>query len=319
MMLGLRKSGLVALLVLLGGIPSYADTFLFAILTNSQENPPAIPTTSTGAPRAESFGFATFRLNDAMTAMTFSATVFNIDFTPSQTPSQTPDINDNLTAAHIHAGPAVTPTTNGPVVWGFIGLPFNDNNPNDVVVQPFATGVGGTVSGKWDLAEGQNTNLAAQLPNILAGRSYINFHTRQFGGGEVRGAIVLARRCPFPQGSWRNNRDAWPVVSLTLGSQTYTREELLFILNTTVGGRGGADASLILAHQLIAAKLNIANGSDPTSIINLITHADAILAGFSGKVPFDVAPSSPGGQQMTSDADALASYNNGVLTPGCLN
>src|SRR5204862_2051921 len=33
------------------------------------------------------------------------------------------------------------------------------------------------------------TTLAAQLPNILAGRSYINFHTRQFGGGEIRGQI----------------------------------------------------------------------------------------------------------------------------------
>ena len=32
----------------------------------------------------------------------------------------------------------------------------------------------------------------AQLPNILAGRSYINFHTTQFGGGEIRGNIVAA-------------------------------------------------------------------------------------------------------------------------------
>ena len=55
---------------------------------------------------------------------------------------------------------------------------------------PFATGVGGTFSGKWDMAEGNNTTLTAQLPNILAGRSYINFHTTQFGGGEIRGNIV---------------------------------------------------------------------------------------------------------------------------------
>src|SRR5207247_2233334 len=83
----------------------------------------------------------------------------------------------------IHAGPAVTPTTNGPVVWGFFGSPFNDNNPNDFVFSPFPTGVGGTFSGKWDLPEGNGTNLAAQLPNILAGRSYINFHTTKCGGG----------------------------------------------------------------------------------------------------------------------------------------
>jgi hypothetical protein len=119
--------------------------------------------------------------------MTFTATIFNIDFTGSQTA----DANDNLLNAHIHAGPLVTPTVNGPVVWGFIGSPFNDNNPNDVVVTPFLTGVGGTVSGKWDAPEGNGTTLAAQLDNILNNRAYINFHTTQFGGGEIRGNIFV--------------------------------------------------------------------------------------------------------------------------------
>jgi len=77
-------------------------------------------------------------------------------------------------------------------VWGFFGAPFNDNSPNDAVVTPFATGVGGTFSGKWDMGEGNNTTLTAQLANILAGRSYINFHTTQFAGGEIRGNIVVA-------------------------------------------------------------------------------------------------------------------------------
>jgi hypothetical protein len=188
-MLRLRATLLLASLVVLGaGLPAHADTLLFANLTNAQENPPASPTTtSTGGPRPASFGTATFVLNNAMTAMTFSSTIFNIDFTGTQTA----DTNDNLIAAHIHAGPAVTPTTNGPVVWGFFGSPFNDNSPNDVVITPFATGVGGTISGKWDAPEGNGTTLTAQLPNILAGRSYINFHTNQFPGGEVRGAINI--------------------------------------------------------------------------------------------------------------------------------
>ena len=176
----------VSLVGLFACTSAYADTILFANLTNSQEVPPATPTTtSTGSPRPASFGTATFVLNSAQTAMTFSATVFNIDFTGSQTA----DANDNLVAAHIHAGPTVAPGVNGPVVWGFFGTPFNDNNPNDVVMTPFATGIGGTISGKWDTLEGNNTTLAAQLPNILSGHSYINFHTVQFGGGEIRGAI----------------------------------------------------------------------------------------------------------------------------------
>ena len=77
------------------------------------------------------------------------------------------------------------------MIWGFIGTPFNDNNPNDVVVTPFASGVGGTVSGKWDLPEGQNTTFAAQVGNILAGLTYMNFHTVQFGSGEIRGQILV--------------------------------------------------------------------------------------------------------------------------------
>ena len=174
--------------------PSDGATILLADLTTTQEPGGIIPTTTGGALRPVSFGSATFVLNDAMTTLSFTATIFNIDVTGTQTA----DVNDNLTAAHIHASsnPGFLPPATAGVVWGFFGAPFNDNNPNDSVATPFATGVGGTFSGKWDLPEGNNTTLAAQLPNILAGRSYMNFHTTQFGGGEIRGAIT-----PVPEPS----------------------------------------------------------------------------------------------------------------------
>lgn len=151
-------------------------------LANSQENPPTNPTLSGGARRPASFGTAIFNMNAAQDQMTFSATINNLDFTGSQTA----DVNDNMVAAHIHAGASVTPTTNGPVVWGFFGAPQNDNNPNDVV-KTDGPGVGGTIAGKWDPAEGNSTTFAAQLDNLKNGRAYINFHTTQFGGGEIRG------------------------------------------------------------------------------------------------------------------------------------
>jgi hypothetical protein len=183
-----RLTALAApLVVLLSATGGHASIILSANLTNSQENPPTNPTNSlTGAPRT-SFGTASFVMDDARTFMTFTATITGIDFTGNQSA----DTNDNLIAAHIHAAAVVTPTTNAPVVWGFFGSPFNDNNPNDVVITPLASGVGGTISGKWDLPEGNNTTLSAQIPNILSGNSYINFHTNQFTGGEIRGAIVL--------------------------------------------------------------------------------------------------------------------------------
>jgi uncharacterized protein (TIGR03118 family) len=152
-------------------------------LTNSQEVPPTNPTTTGGARRPSSFGTATFNMNAAQTSMTFTATISNIDVTGAQTA----DTNDNLVAAHIHAAASVVPGVNGPVVWGFFGAPFNDNNPNDAVNTPTVVGVGGTFSGKWDAPEGNGTTFAAQLTNLKTGHAYINFHTSQFGGGEIRG------------------------------------------------------------------------------------------------------------------------------------
>jgi hypothetical protein len=119
--------------------------------------------------------------------------------------------------------------------------------------------------------------------------------------------------CPLTQGYWKNHPDAWPVTTLTLGSQTYTEAELLAILRTPVRG----DASLILAHQLIAAKLNIANGSDPAPVSATIAGADSLLSGFAGTLPYHVRPSSPTGQAMVDDAVTLDSYNSGQLTPDC--
>ncbi|HXI26456.1 MAG TPA: CHRD domain-containing protein, partial [Pyrinomonadaceae bacterium] len=156
-------------------------------LTNSQEVPPTVPTTTTGAARPASSGTAVFQFNSAQTAMTFTATISNIDVG-----GQTADTNDDLVAAHIHAGASVAPGVNGPVVWGFFGAPFNDNNPNDQVFFPTAGGVGGTFRGKWDAPEGNGTTLAAQLSNLREGRAYINFHTKQFTGGEIRGNFPAA-------------------------------------------------------------------------------------------------------------------------------
>jgi hypothetical protein len=169
-----------------------AITNLSASLSNSAEVPPTVPTTSIGGPRPASFGIASFVLNDtAPQTMTMTVTVSNIDCTGTQTP----DPNDNLVAAHIHAPGA--PGTNGPVVWGFFGTPFNETAPNDRLITNLP-GVGCTITGKWDATEGNATTLPAQIPNITSGLAYINFHTTQFGGGEIRGQILPAATAPTP-------------------------------------------------------------------------------------------------------------------------
>lgn len=182
---------LVPLVVLTAGTGAQAQERLFATLSHNQETGVAGTTplvTSTGGPRPLSFGSAVFTLNAAQNQLTMFATITNIDITGTQTPG---DTNDNLIAAHIHVGAGGG--ANAPVRWGFFGAPDNDIPPTDqLVVTPFAGGVGGTFSSIWDLPEGNaGTTLTTNLPGILNGLAYINFHTGQFGGGEIRGQIVI--------------------------------------------------------------------------------------------------------------------------------
>jgi hypothetical protein len=185
---------LAASILLLTAASTRADIIFTANLTVGQE--PVINGITTGpgnegVARPTPFGTATFVLNEAETALSMTATIFNIDVNGLQTPDIT---NDNLTNAHIHAvGPnPAAPTF--PVVWGFWGAPDNDLNagPSEVLT-PFASGVGGTFTSVWDVSEGNNTTLTAQIPSILAGLSYLNFHTVQNPGGEIRGALLIAQ------------------------------------------------------------------------------------------------------------------------------
>lgn len=150
---------------------------------------------------------------------------------------------------------------------------------------------------------------------VVAGstRADDSFDSLEFALARYEGSSCVAAPCPEPHGYWKNDPSTWPVDSLMLGSQAYSKTELLVILKTSTQ----TDASLILARQLIAAKLNIENGSDPSPVSNVIADADALLVGLGGKLPYKVKPSSGTGHAMTDDAAVLNSYNKGLLTPGC--
>ena len=117
--------------------------------------------------------------------------------------------------------------------------------------------------------------------------------------------------CVFSQGYWKNHPEAWPVTELQLGNTTYTQEQLRAILHEPVRGNG----LLILAHQEIAAKLNIANGADGSCIQQTLADADALIGdlvippvGDGYLRPRDVSPT----------AGILGSYNEGDLcAPSC--
>jgi hypothetical protein len=80
------------------------------------------------------------------------------------------------------------------------------------------------------------------------------------------------------------------------------------------------DASLILAHQLIAAKLNIlVGGASDGAVASAIEDADAWLAANAdadGLLPFGVSAASAEGAEGVALANVLDEYNNGVIGPG---
>jgi len=118
--------------------------------------------------------------------------------------------------------------------------------------------------------------------------------------------------CTLTQGYWKNHEEDWSSVDLVLGGVTYSHAEALAILNTPVSG----DASLILSHQLIAAKLNLeVGGAGSSSIDATIAAADAWLAANAdedGTLPFGTDAESAEGVAATDLAEGLDNFNNGL-------
>jgi hypothetical protein len=120
------------------------------------------------------------------------------------------------------------------------------------------------------------------------------------------------RQCKFTQGYWKNHPGAWPVLPdcgggfLKLGTVCYTKAQLLLIFNHPAGGNG----LVSLAHQLIAAKLNILNGADGSLVAATIAAADLQIGGL-------VVPPIGGGYLSPSSTshktDILDDFNQGKL------
>ena len=126
------------------------------------------------------------------------------------------------------------------------------------------------------------------------------------GGGTGQGSNV----CGVSPGYWKTHSSVWPVSTLTLGAQTYNKSELLNLLNAPKGG----DSTLILAFQLIAAKLNVANGTKASTAGTNITTADQLLSSY-GHLPLSKGIKD---SQMTAIGTNLNSFNaDGLLQPGC--
>ena len=117
--------------------------------------------------------------------------------------------------------------------------------------------------------------------------------------------------CVLTQGFWKTHPETWPVVSLRLGTVVYTAAQLFSILTTPAQGNG----LIFLAHQLIAAKLNILNGAPLATIAASIAAADALINGLVIP-PIGVGFLQP--SQASALTEALDEFNNGETgVPEC--
>ncbi len=114
--------------------------------------------------------------------------------------------------------------------------------------------------------------------------------------------------CVYSQGFWKTHPTAWPEFeTLNLGNVPYTPEQLQQIMWQAVTGNG----LVSLAHQLIAAKLNVLNGAPDSAIAGTIAGADALIGDENVLAGGFLAPS------MTSPlTETLDHYNNGTLPGG---
>ena len=123
--------------------------------------------------------------------------------------------------------------------------------------------------------------------------------------------------CTYSQGYWKSHgpvncnpsssANLWPITSVILGTVSYTQDEMCSIFNTPAAG----NSLISLAHQLMAAKINIANGADGSSIAATIAAADALIGNLI--IPPVGAGSLGSAGTLITD---LENYNLGVTGPG---
>ncbi len=120
------------------------------------------------------------------------------------------------------------------------------------------------------------------------------------------GLILDDDFCARTPGYWKNHAELWPVDHLALGGREYEKAQLLVMLDYDA-----TDAASSLARHLIATKLDLLVGSEP-SIVPTVEEADAFLTTY----PVGSNPQGPARDQGLAIKDALDHYNN-TRAAGC--
>jgi hypothetical protein len=81
--------------------------------------------------------------------------------------------------------------------------------------------------------------------------------------------------CELTPGYWKNHPEAWPLDNITVGGETYTKEEAIEWMSKPVAG----DKSITMFKALVAAMLNVEKGCDVSCCItSVIAQANEWMA-----------------------------------------
>jgi hypothetical protein len=145
----------------------------------------------------------------------------------------------------------------------------------------------------------------------LDGTGTAHIATVTVTGGQTRTDADFGYRVPPPGtgtiGYWKTHSEAWPVSNITLGGVAYTRDQAIVLLGTPSRG----DKSIDLFKQLVAAKLNLIVGNNPSCIYQTVASADAWM--MSHPPGSNVGGSSAAWTQASPWHTQLDNYNNGQL------
>jgi hypothetical protein len=109
-------------------------------------------------------------------------------------------------------------------------------------------------------------------------------------------------------GYWMNHPEAWPVASIVIGGDTYSRETAIQLLKAP----GNKDKTYTMFASLVSAKLNLLIGTNPVCITGEVDAADAWMDTY-GPVGTKVAASSYAWKVGEPHHRAMDNYNNGML------
>jgi hypothetical protein len=159
---------LTAALALAGSVPATASIIVYnAALSSANENPP----TGTGGT-----GFAIVTIDSILNTMEV-----NVTFSGLSSPN---------TAAHIHCCIA-PPGNTGVATITPTFTDFPSGTTSGTYDHIFDLGSSGTYNPAFVTLQGSLANAeSALLAGLANGQTYLNIHTTNFGGGEIRGVLV---------------------------------------------------------------------------------------------------------------------------------